>query len=955
MLVRNFIRKRAIIVFLAIILASPFFTQRSLAIPVGAPTVPGNAGFAYGEALQKSILFYEAQRAGPYRGRIPWRGNAAMNDGSDAGVDLVGGWFDAGDHMKFGFPMASSVTMLSWGGVEFRGAYQNAGQLDELLDNVKWATDYLLKAYRPGGAGAADDVFYGQVGIGSLDHGWWGPSEVMPMARPSFKLTSTCRGSDLAGESAAAMAAASVLFRPTDAAYANQLLNAAEGLYTFADTYRGMYHLCITDVTEYYKSWSGYEDELVWGALWLYRAKEAAGAGSGGSYMTKAQNSYNNLDRSASWTQDWDGKSKGAMLLMSRFATNSSIKSQATGETEAWLNYWAWPYIPGYSGAKGAYSPGGRMHVGQWGSLRYASNTALLAFIYADYTTNGTKRTQYQNFASSQINYILGANPRNGSFMVGFGQNYPQHPHHDTAHGTWLNDINTPPNHRHILYGALVGGPGDVNSDTLNDSINDYVENEVADDYNAGLPGSLAKMHALYGGNLLPDSAFPLPDKPYTCIDEFPLEIKVNGTTSTSTEFSAFVNNRSGWPARKLTNMKFRYYFTLDGGSIGNISATLTSANGATISSPIAWDAGNGVYYVTIDLAGQALAPDGATYRREVRFRLSTSSGSWNNGNDHSFNGWVDYAYPQTGYKHAPNAPVYAGNTRLCGSEPGGVSPTTPAPITATNTRTPTYTPTTPAPITATNTATIVTPQSNGTPYNGTPVSLPGRIEVENYNLGGQNVAYNDTTAGNAGGAYRTGDRVDIEPCTDSGCGHNVGWTVTGEWLKYTVNVTSAGTYLIEFRVATQSNGAKFHLEVDNVNVTGNIDVPNTGGWQTWRTVSKSVNLPAGQHVFRLVFDGSDGNFNWINVVPGELPAPTATPTATRTPTRTPTQPTFQPPTNTGTPTQGSGAPAWNGNSQAYTVGDLVTYNGVVYRCIQAHTSLPSWTPDAVASLWTPV
>ena len=94
-----------------------------VAIIPTASAAPGS--YNYGEALQKSLFFYEAQVAGrkPAWNRVSWRGDSALSDGSDVGLDLTGGWFDAGDHVKFGFPMAFTTTMLAWGAVEYRAAY----------------------------------------------------------------------------------------------------------------------------------------------------------------------------------------------------------------------------------------------------------------------------------------------------------------------------------------------------------------------------------------------------------------------------------------------------------------------------------------------------------------------------------------------------------------------------------------------------------------------------------------------------------------------------------------------------------------------------------------------------------------------------------------------------------------------------------------------------------------
>ncbi|EDO48248.1 predicted protein, partial [Nematostella vectensis] len=115
--------------------------------------------YDYDLVLHKSILFYEAQRSGklPSTNRISWRGDSALGDHGDNGEDLTGGWYDAGDYVKFGFPMASSATVLAWGLVEYRDAYQAAGELDNALNSIKWATDYFIKAH------TKKFEFYGQV------------------------------------------------------------------------------------------------------------------------------------------------------------------------------------------------------------------------------------------------------------------------------------------------------------------------------------------------------------------------------------------------------------------------------------------------------------------------------------------------------------------------------------------------------------------------------------------------------------------------------------------------------------------------------------------------------------------------------------------------------------------------------------------------------------------------
>jgi len=151
---------------------------------------------------------------------------------------------------------------------------------------------------------------------------------------------------------------------------------------------------------------------------------------------------------------------------------------------------------------------------------------------------------------------------------------------------------------------------------------------------------------------------------------------------------------------------------------------------------------------------------------------------------------------------------------------------------------------------------------------------------------------------------------VDIETTTDTGGGYNVGYIKASEWTEYTVNVTTTGTYSLDLRLANDHGGGVLHVEVDGVNVSGSITVPDTNGWQTWQTVTiPNISLTAGQHILRLAFDteatgGYVGNINYVTFTQS---GPTATPTATNTPTRTPTvtnTPTVtHTPTKTNTPT----------------------------------------------------
>jgi endoglucanase len=482
----------------------------------------------------------------------------------------------------------------------------------------------------------------------------------MKMARPAYKIDASCGGSDLAAETAAAMAASSMVFRPTDPTYADRLVTHATQLYTFADTVRKKYHECITDAQGYYQSWSGYNDELVWGALWLYRATGTA------SYLTKAQSYYANLGtepqttiHSYKWTQDWDDKTYGSYVLLAKLTGNQ----QYIDDANRWLDYWT----VGVNGAKITYSPGGQAWLQQWGSLRYSANTAWVALDYSDWLTDATRKARYHDFAVGQINYILGSNPNNRSYMIGFGTNPPINPHHRTGHGSWTDSLTSPTNNRHVLYGALVGGPGSAN-DAYTDDRSNYQMNEVADDYNAGLTSALVRMYSEFGGT--PLANFPPTETPDD--NEMYIEAGVNASGTTFTEMKATVYNKSAWPARALTNGSFRYYFTLDGTTTPS-QITLSSAYNQCSAPTGPTQFSGSVYYVTVSCAGQAIAPAGQSdWRREVQFRIA-SAGTWDPTND--------WSYQVTSARDAKMT-LYDGSTLVWGTAPGPSTPDTTPPTT---------------------------------------------------------------------------------------------------------------------------------------------------------------------------------------------------------------------------------------------------------------------------------
>jgi Pectate lyase superfamily protein/Carbohydrate binding module (family 6)/F5/8 type C domain/Abnormal spindle-like microcephaly-assoc'd, ASPM-SPD-2-Hydin/Fibronectin type III domain len=152
---------------------------------------------------------------------------------------------------------------------------------------------------------------------------------------------------------------------------------------------------------------------------------------------------------------------------------------------------------------------------------------------------------------------------------------------------------------------------------------------------------------------------------------------------------------------------------------------------------------------------------------------------------------------------------------------------------------------------------------SGEAPYGGTAAAVPGTVHAENYDTGGQGVAYNVTSVNGTDNSYRS-DGVDLETATSPATGNDLGWTASGQWFKYTVDVATAGTYTVSFLVAAPSAVTDaFHItNSSGTNLTGSVNIPATGGFQTWTTVTATVTLPAGLQVLTLNEDHAGWNID---------------------------------------------------------------------------------------------
>ncbi|KAG0557529.1 hypothetical protein KC19_11G137900 [Ceratodon purpureus] len=473
-----------------------------------AALAPFAAAFSrreYADALEKSILFFDVQRSGhlPAWQRITWRADSGLHDGHQDNVDLTGGYHDAGDHVKFGLPLAFTLSVLSWNVVEFGTQLRTSRQLGNALNALRWGTDYLLKA------SVGEDCLWVQVGNPFSDHQCWQRPEDMDTPRTAYKVDASHPGSDVAAETAAALAAASLAFAKIDKSYSKTLLAAAKKVFAFADRYRGKYSDAIGGVVcPFYCSNNGFKDELVWGAAWLFKATGddwyrhylvSNGGTLGGT--TTAVNEFS-----------WDSKYAGAQVLLAKFALTGA--EELRGYKDRADNYMCNVLPRSVSPtSQTSVTPGGMLwHSGQT-NMQYVASAALLLTTYSKYLSSvggviycGKTRVtsaQLLAYAKQQVDYILGHNPRGTSYMIGFGDKNPTHVHHRAASipsvraqpqkigcqqgWPYYNSGSANPNQ---ATGAIVGGPDQY--DNINDVRSNVVQMEPTTYTNAPVVGLLA-------------------------------------------------------------------------------------------------------------------------------------------------------------------------------------------------------------------------------------------------------------------------------------------------------------------------------------------------------------------------------------------------------------------------------------------------------------------------------
>jgi hypothetical protein len=432
------------------------------------------------EILYRAVRFYGAERCGDNHNWTlvdnPVAHSCHMRDGEAVSLDLSGGWHDAGDHVKVTLTIAYAAYIMLKAYEVYPSAFEDYDDgaysgvpngVPDVLDEARIGLDWLVKAHPEANRLVA------MVANSDYDHTTF-------MTSPKASMNSVELGgdprpvqmtakADFAGATAAALALASRLYKDFDATQAGVYLTKAKSAYVYAKANPGL-------STSMLYAWTGmsYTDDLMCGAAELWRATSDA------TYRSDA------VSRNTSIGQT---KSVPSYGQISDFCRHSLVKG---GEQSA-LSPWT-ADVDHYTTMLSTDSNiKGLVYSDKWGTCRYAMAVAFSAALLYDVTSNA----KYRDFARSQYAWVKGNNPQSRSYIIGWGANPPKRPHHRNAYGYdddegW--DADTPKlsdtrDYHHLLVGALVGGP---NLEGYQDSVNDYVHNEVAIDYNAGLVGTAA-------------------------------------------------------------------------------------------------------------------------------------------------------------------------------------------------------------------------------------------------------------------------------------------------------------------------------------------------------------------------------------------------------------------------------------------------------------------------------
>lgn len=685
----------------------------------------------WAKLLQYTLHFYDANMCGTdvsENNRLSWRGDCHVYDSKvpmqpidsnhtgtnlpedfmekysdildpdgDGYIDVSGGFHDAGDHVKFGLPEAYAASVVSWGYYEFREAYEETGQAAHAETICRYFCDYFMRSTFRDKDGKVLAFCY-QVGDGSVDHSYWQAPEIDAMGRPAFFATSELPTTDDVSESAAALAINYYNFKDTDPEYAEKCLDYAKALFDFAAENEKAVGAGADGPMSFYTS-SKWEDDFCFAAGWLYLITLDH------RYLEECEQ-YIDYYAPPGYVLCWNDMWNGVGLIFGRIqdiypeVCEEVREAIGRGPYEV-LDFWEMEAKAINTVMNKKLTPAGYFHLDTWGSARYNTAVQFTALVYDKYNKGKDKYNvdnpdyTFTNWALGQMEYIIGDNPIGRSYVVGYGENSVKYPHHRAASGLTMAEDTA--EHKHVLYGALAGGPDE--NDEHRDLTADWVYNEVTIDYNAAIVGAAAGLY-LYKGDktMKPEENFPPEEK----TDDSQLfsgdDFWVSGYCSESpestgagvTKLTFFVNTDSLEPHNDIS---VRYYFSIkefeNNTSIPSSFVlqktydqveTEVTDRAAVLSEPIQYK--DDIYYVEISWHDYAIANSNKKYQFIIGMYYGDK---WDSSNDWSRQGMIDLTEEGEDYdnivggvelaKRCDYVCVYADGKLVGGTEPDGTKP----------------------------------------------------------------------------------------------------------------------------------------------------------------------------------------------------------------------------------------------------------------------------------------
>ncbi len=707
------------------------FTADAAATPYKADYEETDNNWA--KVLQYTLHFYDANMCGTDvtgKSRFSWRGNCHVYDSKvpmhpiddnhtgvnmsesfmekykdildpdgDGYIDVSGGFHDAGDHVKFGLPEAYAASVVSWGYYEFRQAYEETDQAEHVETICRHFCDYFMRSTFRDDKGDVIAFCY-QVGDGSVDHEYWQSPEIDAMGRPAFFATSSLPTTDDVSESAAALAINYLNFKETDPEYAEKCLDYSKALFDFANKNEKKVGAGGDGPASFYTS-SKWEDDFCFAAGWLYLITKDH------DYL-EACEEYIDYYAPPGYVLCWNDMWNGVGLVFGRI---QDIYPEVCAETRDARGYNQYEVLDFWkmqakalnevtSGKKGEISPGGYLYLDKWGSARYNTAVQFTALVYDKYNKGKDKYNEknpdytFTDWAIGQMEYIIGDNPLGRCYIVGYGENAVKNPHHRAASGLTMAEDTAP--QKHVLYGALAGGPDA--KDQHVDLTKDWIYNEVTIDYNAAIVGAAAGMYlAKNDGTMKPEADFPPAEK----ADDTQLfsgdDFYVAGYCSDApektgagvTKLTFFVKTDSLEPHEDIS---IRYYFSIEEFDKKEIPGsfvlqktydqveTEVTGKAAVLSQPKQYK--DDIYYIEISWPEYAIANSNKKYQLIIGNYYGEN---WDSSNDWSKKGMIDLTEQGEDYdnivsgvefaQRCENVCVYADGKLIGGTEPDGTKP----------------------------------------------------------------------------------------------------------------------------------------------------------------------------------------------------------------------------------------------------------------------------------------